>query len=149
MTPPWKISLDSVVSRLVEINRWPENVAKLVSYDYCCYLKLKIKYPQTVLPPSREIDEFWHAHILDTKKYHKDCLYLFGEYLHHAPHHKSMSRHEIDRIQNLFEENTQRLYYEEFGICLEIIYPKLYKGDFMHWLKKLFCRKKAKAAICL
>lgn len=29
------------------------------------------------------LDEFWHAHILDTRKYWRDCQKLFGAFLHH------------------------------------------------------------------
>lgn len=36
-------------------------------------------------PPSEAVDRFWHAHILDTKKYAQDCHHLFGRFLHHMP----------------------------------------------------------------
>jgi hypothetical protein len=33
------------------------------------------------LPES--LDDFWHAHILDTRKYNDDCRHLYGTFLHH------------------------------------------------------------------
>jgi hypothetical protein len=42
-------------------------------------------YPDTMLVGSPEIDDIWHQHVLDTRKYHADCQHLFGFYLHHVP----------------------------------------------------------------
>ncbi len=36
--------------------------------------------------PNRAIDEFWHMHILDTKKYREDCKFLFNEEFDHFPY---------------------------------------------------------------
>lgn len=35
--------------------------------------------------PNKQIDEMWHEHILDTRKYSDDCQTVFGYYLHHTP----------------------------------------------------------------
>lgn len=37
------------------------------------------------LTPSPDVDELWHAHILHTKDYVRDCQAYFGRYLHHEP----------------------------------------------------------------
>ncbi|MCG9628398.1 hypothetical protein L1D34_26635, partial [Vibrio mediterranei] len=36
--------------------------------------------------PSIEVDEIWHHHILDTRKYFSDCEEVYGEYMHHFPY---------------------------------------------------------------
>lgn len=36
--------------------------------------------------PNKDIDIFWHFHILHTKKYMADCEKYFGRYIHHNPH---------------------------------------------------------------
>lgn len=36
-------------------------------------------------PPAKDVDEYWHAQILDTKKYREDCLKFFGYFLDHVP----------------------------------------------------------------
>lgn len=36
-------------------------------------------------PENQDVDEVWHLHILDTQKYAKDCVDLFGGFLHHVP----------------------------------------------------------------
>jgi hypothetical protein len=40
---------------------------------YRAYLKLCAWYPEDDIVPSKEIDQVWHAHILDTGKYAADC----------------------------------------------------------------------------
>ncbi len=32
------------------------------------------------------MDEVWHAHILDTRRYAADCDCVFGEFIHHYPY---------------------------------------------------------------
>lgn len=39
-----------------------------------------------IIPPTQDIDDFWHQHILNTFKYEKDCLEFLGFFLHHYPH---------------------------------------------------------------
>lgn len=53
---------------------------------YRQYLTLCLRYPDRSLAPSKEIDQAWHAHILDTAKYQTDCDEVFGFFLHHFPY---------------------------------------------------------------
>lgn len=36
-------------------------------------------------PPSDDVDEVWHAHILHTKQYEADCNAIFGYFFNHHP----------------------------------------------------------------
>lgn len=65
--------------------RWEMTQALKCMQLYKNFLYLFKLYPQEPLVPTREIDEFWHNHILYTKNYHRDCLQIFGYYLHHSP----------------------------------------------------------------
>lgn len=51
--------------------------------EYRQLLVGRILYPDVTFSPSRDMDPFWHYHILDTRKYMQDCDQLFGYYLHH------------------------------------------------------------------
>jgi hypothetical protein len=33
--------------------------------------------------PTKEVDQMWHQHILDTRAYHEDCNRVFGKMIHH------------------------------------------------------------------
>jgi hypothetical protein len=56
---------------------------------YRKYLFILVKYQNDypTIPPTYEIDEIWHNHILETKRYQQDCEALFGHYLHHYPYY--------------------------------------------------------------
>jgi len=58
---------------------------------------------------SKDVDEFWHTHILQTMKYHRDCETVFGKYLHHNPHVGKLTAEDIDK-RNQAAEKTRRLY---------------------------------------
>ena len=88
---------------------WDKDFASEIAQLYKTFLFLNKKYPEEILVPTREIDEFWHLHILFTKKYHEDCQNIFGYYLHHQP---QMPEGEIDEEQAL--ERTLQLVKLEF-----------------------------------
>ncbi len=66
-----------------------------------------------VVPP-RVVDEFWHQHILDTRKYAADCESIFGEYLHHFPYF-GMRGPEDERALQASCAWTRALFGEHFG----------------------------------
>src|SRR4051794_38226685 len=48
---------------------WDAKTADRVEEKYKMWLFLKRKYENELVPPSRDIDFFWHAHILDSHAY--------------------------------------------------------------------------------
>ena len=76
------IKLLSEKSLLGDDQEFIEEVALM----YRAFLFLCKNYPNEVIVPTREVDEFWHLHILDTRAYQKDCQKIFGYYLHHYPY---------------------------------------------------------------
>ncbi len=57
-----------------------------IEEDYREFLYLIATNPgETIVPWSQEMDDFWHEHILDTRKYQKDCKSLGVEAIHHNP----------------------------------------------------------------
>lgn len=109
------IDFSMIINKMVTRDDWLEDEALAVCKMYRNYLFLQKKYKdQFELPPSEEIDEFWHQHILDTKKYHIDCEAIFGKYLHHYPYLGVDDRTDLKYLNNAFEK-TQELYEKEFG----------------------------------
>lgn len=107
---------------------WKRKAALQTCVYYRNFLFLNKKYRQQVhpniLPPSEDVDEFWHYHILDTKKYITDCEMIFGSYFHHYPY--LILDHQINKkeLNNTFEL-TQKLHIQEFG---EPIYATRHKN---------------------
>jgi hypothetical protein len=69
-------------------SNWTESKIHEAELLYIAYLSIIHAFPDSkdVFAPPELADEFWHQHILDTRKYMADCITLFGEYLHHFPY---------------------------------------------------------------
>ncbi|WP_162982162.1 MULTISPECIES: glycine-rich domain-containing protein [Helicobacter] len=76
---------------------------------------MQICYPDVDFAPNEKLDEYWHMHILDTRAYTQDCLFLFGEYLHHYPYFGLEG--DADDLERAFER-TRKFYAHHFGESL-------------------------------
>ena len=80
------LDLSSVIYNLVEKSLWTRDKALSMAKEYKQFLYLVATNPnKSVVPWTQELDDFWHQHILDTKKYHDDCYEIFGRIIHHDP----------------------------------------------------------------
>lgn len=77
--------VETMCSESYFLPRWTRDDALHCCQLYKNYLWLQKIHLNETLVPTREIDEFWHNHILHTKFYFRDCLAIFGTYLHHNP----------------------------------------------------------------
>jgi len=99
---------------------WSKQRLAIAEQQYRCFLYLRLKYGR--LPPTETIDEFWHAHILDTEKYFADTALIFGRYEHHYPYRGLEGKRDEKRWLKSFSR-AQELYKKEFGdILYEIDY---------------------------
>jgi hypothetical protein len=131
------VDLNPTIERLVKVHNWPRKEAIEASKQYRNYLFLKKKYGDShPLPPSHDIDEAWHAHILHTEDYYNFCKQVFGEFLHHHPHHGKDNSITDDDIAKMFEK-TQEFYYTEFGEYIRAIRPIPIKMRVQRFLKEL------------
>ena len=81
---------------------------------YRRFLFLNYLYPDRAIVPSREIDQVWHTHILDTAKYREDCDTLFGQFMDHWPYFGVRDEADRQALNSAFEE-TQGLFEKHFG----------------------------------
>lgn len=109
------IDFTEILNKMVKREGWLRSDALQVCAQYRNYLYLRRKYKnQHKLPPTEEVDTMWHNHILDTKKYRKDCVAIFGEYHDHYPYFGFDKFTNKDDLREAFEI-TQKLYSEEFN----------------------------------
>ncbi|OGT45726.1 MAG: hypothetical protein A3E83_04640 [Gammaproteobacteria bacterium RIFCSPHIGHO2_12_FULL_41_20] len=111
----YSIDFSMIIQKMVNHDGWCESDAVKTADLYRNFLYLNKKYAtETILPPSQDVDEFWHYHILDTKKYIQDCENIFGGYFHHYPY--LIIDHQLDQhgLSQAFMR-TQTLHIEEFG----------------------------------
>ncbi len=77
--------IETVCSSHYPLPRWTEDEARIGCELYKNFLLLIKMHPDLYLVPTRDIDEWWHAHILYTQRYTNDCMKIYGHYLHHEP----------------------------------------------------------------
>jgi hypothetical protein len=95
---------------------WTREYTESIEHAYRNYLTMLVKHPEDAedIVVSKDVDEFWHAHILHTMKYTEDCERVFGTYLHHNPDVGGRTQAVLDR-KAVLAEKTRRLYQREFG----------------------------------
>ncbi|MBY0442577.1 MAG: glycine-rich domain-containing protein-like [Mycobacteriaceae bacterium] len=93
---------------------WDRAQADAVEVRYKRYLKILRKHEHEALPPTRDIDIFWHAHILDTQAYIRDCAAIYGYYLHHYPYFGVRGESDSQRLLKAGAV-TQRMWQDEYG----------------------------------
>lgn len=95
---------------------WTREYADSVALAYKHFLIIAVKNQESAeeILPSKDVDEFWHTHILQTMKYADDCQKVFGTFLHHNPHIGKLSEGDL-RHRDELAEKTKRFYETEFG----------------------------------
>jgi hypothetical protein len=94
---------------------WSPEYQSEVEDLYRRFLALNIVYPDRKICPTGPIDEFWHAHILDTLAYERDCAHLFGHYFHHFPYFGMRGPEDYAALQTAFDD-SRALFIDHFGI---------------------------------
>jgi hypothetical protein len=113
------LDLESVKSRVMDAELgegWSRAYADSIEAAYKTYLTMLVKYPEDAedILLSKDVDEFWHTHILQTRKYREDCERTFGNFLHHEPHVGEVTPADL-RKRALQAEKTSSIYQREFG----------------------------------
>lgn len=93
---------------------WTRQFVQHMETQYKRYLTLVAKYPRKAIAPGKDVDRFWHAHILDTQKYFEDCERVFGYYLHHFPYFGMRGADDAAALAAA-GKRARELYEAEFG----------------------------------
>jgi hypothetical protein len=111
-----KLDLDPIKFKLMdpeEGHGWTREFADQMELAYKRFLTLVATHPEETIVPNKNVDKFWHGHILDTFKYAEDCERVFGYFLHHFPYF-GMRGPEDAANQTKAVERTARLYRQRF-----------------------------------
>lgn len=80
------INLSRVTPRVKRDNPdWTAERLTAAEHEYLRFLQLCKTFPEQKISAAPDIDEVWHAHMLDSVHYVRDCNTYFGYYLHHDP----------------------------------------------------------------
>lgn len=101
--------------KLINISGWSTAEVLAIENIYREWLILHAVYDENIcLAPNKKLDEYWHYHILDTKKYMEDCQHVFGKYLHHYPYF-GLTEEENQEFLDRGYALTQKLFMKHFG----------------------------------
>lgn len=128
LTPPTLVNLEKLREELFKISLplvfykltnkkeglgWENKKALDAIKHYKCFIFLCVKYQNFRLVPTKEIDEVWHLHILETRNYMSFCNKFFGEYIHHDTS-LGVSQKSKKKLKSRFEK-TKELWKLEFS----------------------------------
>ena len=113
------LDLTSVKTRLMDAELgegWTQEYADSIEEAYKTYLTMLVKYQEHAedIMLAKDVDEFWHTHILQTMKYMDDCERVFGGYLHHNPHVGKVTEADLAKRTELAAK-TRQLYAAEYA----------------------------------
>ena len=95
---------------------WSEAKINYTINLYKEWLVLQVLYEDLSFAPSELVDEFWHIHILDTRKYYSDCMMVKGEMIHHYPYF-GLTMQENEKVLEKGFNLTKKLYLHHFNHC--------------------------------
>jgi len=112
-----RLDLEPIKYKLMDTEEgegWSRARADCTELAYRRFLTLLVTYPEETLAPSKDVDKFWHGHILDTLKYAEDCDRVFGRFLHHFPYFGMRGAEDAANLARA-AETTKGLYRRQFG----------------------------------
>jgi hypothetical protein len=118
------LDLDPIKFKLMDTHDgegWSREKADAVEVEYRRFLllnRLHSANPQAIVP-SRDVDDFWHYHILDTMKYARDCDAVFGRFLHHFPYFGLRGEEDARKLAEA-TATTRELYRQAFGVIAPV-----------------------------
>ena len=114
------LDLDPIKLKLMDPEEgqgWSREYVERMETAYKRFLILMVKYPQETIAPTKDVDKFWHGHILDTMKYAEDCENVFGYFLHHFPYFGMRGEADAADLRAAAEQ-MHVIYEREFGEAL-------------------------------
>lgn len=87
------------------------------------YYAIALLDPRNMHAISKELDPFWHAHILHTEEYVEFCDRVMHYYMHHAPLDHGRSDH-VEGVKRLYRYTVDECYPKFFTYINSTFYPK-------------------------
>jgi hypothetical protein len=110
-----RLDFGMLKEKLAEERGWTQEFADEVEDLYRKFLALNARYPDRKICPTGPIDDFWHAHILDTRAYAAACESLLGRFLHHFPYFGMRGEDDRADLERTFRESVE-LFIIHYGI---------------------------------
>ncbi len=147
------LDLDPIKLKLMDAEEgqgWSREYADRMEVAYKRFLTLLVKFPDETIAPTKDVDKFWHGHILDTLKYAEDCENLFGYFLHHFPYFGMRGEQDAAALRAA-SERMHEMYEREFGETMpnDAAFCVKAQSAFCVRSDSAFCVKAKSAAFCV
>jgi hypothetical protein len=119
--------------------KWSFEQCELAEREYKRFLTLIKLNPGLNFVPTKLMDKFWHQHILDTVAYQKDCIDVFGFFLHHFPYFGIYGKDDQENLAKSFEK-TKAAYFQTFGESIEMPTASRCQDHACHVTSECACR---------
>jgi hypothetical protein len=93
---------------------WSREYVERMELAYKRFLTLMVRFPDQTIAPTKDVDKFWHGHILDKMKYAEDCQNVFGHFLHHFPYFGMRGEEDAANLRTA-AERMHSIYEREYG----------------------------------
>ena len=100
-----ELNLEPIGFLVALTERWDVERIDAAELEYRCFLQLARDFPDRPLAPSRDVDIFWHCHVLTLGLYLEHCQKVFGRPLLHWPFSGAMGEADAARQRARFEES--------------------------------------------
>ena len=104
-----------VRSRLKRDHNYNDDYIARMEEEYKKFIALCASSRTTGLGIARELDEFWHAHLMFTKDYESMCDQVKGSFIHHNPADEEESDGSRKQKVLVGYTKTYELYVNSFG----------------------------------
>ena len=100
-----ELNLEPIAFLVALTERWGVERIDATELEYRCFLQLARDFPDRPLAPSRDVDAFWHCHVLTLGLYLEHCQKVFGRPLLHWPFSGALGEADAARQRARFEES--------------------------------------------
>jgi hypothetical protein len=100
-----ELNLEPIAFLVALTERWRVERIDAAELEYRCFLQLARDFPDRPLAPSRDVDIFWHCHVLTLGLYLEHCQKVFGRPLLHWPFSGALGEADAARQSARFEES--------------------------------------------
>ena len=116
-----RLDLEYILAKAAKDFRWNDKRAVQAELWYKRFLKLcYLHRRKPVAAISRNADQLWHYHILDTARYQRDSRALFGNYLNHQPRYRRATPEEREAFKEsleMYKDEYASLPIEAVAVC--------------------------------
>ncbi len=98
LTTIQSIDMDFLTKQIQKKLDWSDQRIKNALIRYRQYLYITAVQEKPIIP-TKDVDDVWHQHILNTKLYSRHCDMIYGKMLHHQPFDSEESKKESDALK--------------------------------------------------